>query len=138
MMKIWKKMIFAFLLLLTVCGSCVVANAATVKTLTTEKTYKTLDLNGDGRKDTFQIWGYDQQSGNVKFTLNGKTTEVFVARGIGCTYYKYNNANEYLLVYMHQFGGGTLSAYRYVNGTLKRVNEALGMDARNHFYKGAI
>ena len=86
--------------------------------------YKGLDFNNDGKKDNFRITPYTgEEDGYCVFTLNGKSKRVFIARGYKCTYYKYDDNNEYLLVYMHQFGGGTLNAYRYDGDKLKEVYE---------------
>ena len=116
-------------------GAAVTVRAATVKELK-ENVYTDLDFNGDGKKDRFVIGKRDQQTGELPLTLNGKTTKVFVARGYQIHYYKYNNANTFLLVYTQQYGGGYVSAYRYSGTKLVRKTVMAHLE-RNSFKKAS-
>ncbi len=136
-MKLIRCLLTAALLAASVFLFAGTASAAVVKTLADDKTYTTLDFNNDGKNDTFRISDYDRQSGEVSFTLNGRTTRVFVARGYKVTYYKYNKTNVYLIVYMHQYGGGSILIYRYAGSALKCVKDNTGVLDRNHFKKAS-
>ncbi len=137
-MKLLKSLITTALIAVSAFMFAAPVSAATVKSLEAGTTYTTLDFNNDGKNDTFKIEPYDRNNGgDIYFVLNGKRTAVFVARGCGVTYYKYNKSNVYLIVYSHLYGGGSISIYRYSGSTLKCVKQNADVLARNLFKKAS-
>lgn len=113
------------------------AYASTTKTLKQGKTYKSLDFNGDGKKDSFKYkydGRYGANSGKATITLNGRSQKIFAARGLAVNYYKYSRKQIYLFIYTHQYGGGTMMVYRYKGNKLVKVNRSLAQMASPSFH----
>lgn len=132
-----KKLVIVLFLFILVALLSVPVYSSTTKALKQGKTYKSLDFNGDGKKDSFKYkydGKYGVNGGKATFTFNGHSQKIFVARGLTVNYMKYSKKQIYLFIYMHQYGGGTMMVYRYKGNKLVKVNGSIAQMASPSFH----
>ena len=107
------------------------AASARLKTLKPDKTYKSLDVTGDGRKDTFRIRAgasIDHYSRGLQILVNGKTAYRFSSHGIG--FFKVNaklitlsNGKRFLFVNCLADSAvePLCAVFKYKNGKFKKI-----------------
>ena len=119
--KLNRLVLDLILCVLGMLAGSVTVHASYSVNIPVNKTITSLDFNGDGKKDKFKAYNYDRMEGKITFALNGKKKSIFVARGTAINYCKFSNKQIYLFVYMHLFGGGEMTVYRYKGNALKEV-----------------
>ena len=135
------------------------ASSAGVKTLKPDKTYKSFDITGDGKKDSFKIvrckkYGEGAYS-KVKILVNGKKAyEIGKTAYYRQTYYPnfiyrttraklitFRNGKKFLFLYCpYEEGGGMFcSILKYKNGKFKKVVDLINyIDIYGEYCSGSI
>lgn len=84
--------------------------------------YTSFDLDGDGKADRFFFNRENDSEGTSSLHLNSYPAQTFFSiRGWMLYYYRYDNANEFLIAVCGQFGGNRVDIYRWQNGKFEQT-----------------
>lgn len=106
--------------------------AATKKQLKVGTTYK-LDLDGDGKKESFEIT-YESRDNRADFYFvhKGVKDNVFFGRTVVATYYRYSKKNAYIFLERYYASRGSdMAIYRYTKNGLQLVQDPIDFDCES-------